>query len=137
MKFHSGDYDKKGCKGVNNIALWGGLHKPIQALRQALTHCAETFTLKKASQKVGVERKMAQRPTFNLYEVDPWSGIIGISYTDHCYKNLQHVPNIHDKHVQHGLDGWQGKSFRTVKVLGLIAQSRQEKQKNISTCFGN
>ena len=43
---------------------WGGFHKPIQALRH-------TFTPKKASQELGVEHKMALRPTFNLHEIDP------------------------------------------------------------------
>ena len=32
----------------------------------------QNFTPKKASQKLGAERKMALRPTFSLYEIDPW-----------------------------------------------------------------
>ena len=33
----------------------------------------QTFMPKKASQKFGAERKMALRPTFSLFEIDPWS----------------------------------------------------------------
>ena len=36
---------------------WGQFHKPIYALRQALTLCAELLRLKKASQKLGPEQK--------------------------------------------------------------------------------
>ena len=32
----------------------------------------KTFKLQKASQKYDAERKMALRPTINLYEIDPW-----------------------------------------------------------------
>ena len=55
-----------------NLNTWGGFHKPIYALRQALTLCAELLRPKKASQKFGAEHKMAFRPTSSLYEIDPW-----------------------------------------------------------------
>ena len=36
----------------------------------------QTFTPKKASQKLGAERKMALHPTFSLYEIHPWQSTI-------------------------------------------------------------
>ena len=56
-----------------NFKLWGGFHKTIYALRQALTLCAmfnANVTPKKSFSKVGVDHKMASRPTFSLYEID-------------------------------------------------------------------
>ena len=52
----------------------GGFHKLIDALRQALTLCAKLLRPKKASQKFGAEQKMALRPAFSLYEIDPGLG---------------------------------------------------------------
>ena len=49
----------------------GGFNKPIFALRQALMLWVVGLCLKKASQKLGVEDKMASRPSFSLYEIDP------------------------------------------------------------------
>ena len=54
------------------LLTWGGFHKPIYALRKALTLCAKLLHPEKASQKFGAEHKMALRPTFSLYEIDPW-----------------------------------------------------------------
>ena len=60
-------------QALNNCTYsWGGFHKLIYALRQALTLCAETLSPKRASQKFGAERKMALCPTFSLYEIDPY-----------------------------------------------------------------
>ena len=61
----------------------GRFHKLIYTLHQALTICAKLSRLK-ASQKLSVERKMALRQTFSLYEIDPrrsHSYSTGLSYT--------------------------------------------------------
>ena len=42
---------------LSQITTWGRFHKPIYALLQALTLCAKLLRLKKASQKLGAERK--------------------------------------------------------------------------------
>ena len=42
---------------AQEISTRGRFHKPIYALRQAFTLCAELLRLKKASQKLGAERK--------------------------------------------------------------------------------
>ena len=49
----------------------GGFHKPIYTPRQALTLSVKHLRPKKASQKLGAEGKLAFRPTFSLYEIDP------------------------------------------------------------------
>ena len=45
-----------------------------------------TFTPKKASQELGVECKMASRPTFSLYEINPWYSQIQTDIDLKCSK---------------------------------------------------
>ena len=52
----------------------GRFHKPIYALPQALTLCAKLLLLKKASQKLGAERKSLVQSVNGFYEIDPGSG---------------------------------------------------------------
>ena len=67
---------------------WGGFHNPIHALRQALTLCPKLLCPKKASQKIGVERKMSLRPTFNLYKIDLLMDFLN-TICQACAKNTQ------------------------------------------------
>ena len=71
FSFQSGNSNKKLFTGCCFVSLLGRFHKLIYTLGQALTLCAKLLHIKKASQKFGVERKMALRPTFSLYEIDP------------------------------------------------------------------
>ena len=49
----------------------GSFHKPIYAPRQALTLCAELLRLKKASQKLGAERKALAQSVNGLMKSTP------------------------------------------------------------------
>ena len=64
----------------------------------------QTFTPKKASQKLGEERNMALRPTFSLYEINPRASLVVLIVIIHLFewkikKNVICITldNLHNK----------------------------------------